>query len=113
MNQITQITDDPKQSMILILPDGSSTEVHIEYKTMQQGWFISSLIYKTFIVQGLRIVTSPNMLYQFKNQIPFGLACFVQQDDEPTQLQDFSSGRATLFLLDSVDLAAFEGLLVG
>lgn len=113
MQQITQLTDDAKQKATVILDDGSSITINIEYKPLQLGWFITELSYKTFDLQGFRIVTSPNLLRQFKNLIPFGLACFVQQNDEATQQQDFLSGRATLFVLSAQEVVDYEAILSG
>jgi hypothetical protein len=108
---IQQITSDPLQKQTLILPDGTSLSMTINFVPMQYGWFITSLVYGAFILNGLRITNSPNMLHQFKNQIPFGLACFSNQNREPSQQQDFSSGTSQLYLLSAAEVAQYTGLL--
>lgn len=113
MNLIQQITNDPRQKQTLILPDGSSMDFVIEYKPQQLGWFIVNLTYKLFSVGNIRIVTSPNILHQFKNQIPFGIACFVTENQEPTTLQDFATGRATLFMLTADEVLFYSEVLSG
>ena len=112
MYLIKQITNDAKQRQTLILPNGNTTLTYLEYKPMQIGWFLT-LTYLTFKVSNIRVVTSPNMLHQFKNIIPFGLACFVDQNQEPLLQDDFASGRAKLFILDSSELNIFDGILSG
>jgi len=108
---IQQVSDDPKQRQNLVLPDGSTIQLSIEWKPMQFGWFITELSYGDFVLRGLRICVSPNMLHQFRNQIPFGLACFSTNNREPSQQQDFSSGAATLYILTSDEVSEFTEVL--
>lgn len=113
MYKILQITEDPLQDFNLVLLDGSSLQLEIYFRPMQYGWFINSLVYSAsgFTLQGLRITTSPNMLNQFRNQIPFGLACYTQTNREPTQQQDFSSGASQLFILTAAEVAEYAEVL--
>lgn len=113
MKIISQITTDAIQNFSSALDDGSSFNITIQFIPQQLGWFITNLTYGTFILNGFRIVTSPNMLRQFKNQIPFGLACSVVGNREPTFQQDFASGNATLYILNSTDVQSFEDFLSG
>jgi hypothetical protein len=111
MYLIQQITDDPLQSQTLILPDGTSLGLTINFVPMQYGWFITELSYGSFTLNGLRISNSPNMLHQFKNQIPFGLGCFSTNNREPSQQEDFSSGTSQLYILSAAEVAQYAGLL--
>lgn len=110
---INQVTADSLQQQTLILPDGTSFSLTINFVPMQLGWFITNLSYpaNNFILQGVRIVNSPNMLNQFQNQIPFGLACFTNQNREPSQQQDFSSGASQLFILTADEVTQYQELL--
>jgi hypothetical protein len=110
---IQQITSDPYQQQQLVLPDGSTVTIQMRYRDLQYGWFIESLTYKTFTLQGVRICVSPNLLRQFKNQIPFGLCCLTNSGAEPTQIQDFSSGNAQLFIVTAAEVAEYEAYLAG
>lgn len=110
---IQQITDDPLQKFNLILPDGSSLGLQIYFVPMQLGWFITELTYGDFVLNGVRITNSPNMLYQFRNQIPFGLACFSSHNREPSQQQDFSSNASLLYILTADEVAEYTRFLQG
>lgn len=110
---IQQFTADPLQQQQLVLPGGSTVTIQIYFRSMQYGWFINSLVYKTFTLRGLRITNSPNMLHQFKNQIPFGLACYSTANREPSQLQDFSSGASQLYILTAAEVAEYAAFLNG
>jgi hypothetical protein len=111
MQQITSILNYANQSQNLILSDGTSLVMQMYFSPQQLGWFITSLTYGNFTLNGLRITNSPNMLHQFRNQIPFGLACFSTDDREPQFQQDFSSGASILYLLSAAEVEQYEEFL--
>ncbi len=107
------ITGQSCQKSRVILDDGSAFSFTIAFKEMQLGWFISELTYNTFTLQGLRICVSPNMLHQFKNQIPFGIACYSIGSREPSLVSDFSDGSATLYTLSAAEVAEVSRRISG
>lgn len=113
MYKIQQITTAALQTQSLVLPDGTSIKFTIAYVPLQFGWFIRELTYGNLTINNMRICTSPNMLYQFINQLPFGLACFVVDNREPTQQEDFASGNANLYILTVDEVAAYKAVLLG
>ncbi len=108
MLRIQQITNDASQQQSLVLPDGSAVLLQINFKPLQIGWFITKLVYGDFELYGVRITNSPNILYQFKNQIPFGLACFSTANREPSQQDDFSSEASKLYILTEAEVQAYS-----
>jgi len=113
MFQIQNLTSDSRQKQTLVLPDSTSIVLELFFIPMQFGWFISSLTYGDFVLTGVRIVNSPNMLYQFRNQIPFGLKCVTQGDREPSQLEDLSSGAVKLYILTRAEVEQYVEYLSG
>lgn len=108
---IQEVTSDARQLQTLVLDDGTSLTLSLYYIPMQLGWFITDLVYQDFEIQSLRITVSPNMLYQFKNQLPFGLGCFTNQGREPTQQEDFSSGNFQLYILSQAEVEQYSEFL--
>lgn len=113
MLRVNGITDSPKQKSAIILADGTTITLILEYKPLQIGWFITQMIYEGFEINNVRVVTSPNMLHQFKNQIPFGIGVFVQDNQEPTLQSDFSGSRAQLFVLSREEVIQYGEFLSG
>jgi hypothetical protein len=125
MYLIGQVTSDAFQQQNLTLQDGSTVLFQMYYRSMQFGWFISRLVYNPvtasygapsnyngpFTINGLRITNSPNMLNQWVNQIPFGLACISPSQREPTQLQDFSTGASNLYILTQAECQQYVQFL--
>lgn len=113
MYRIQQITNNSLQNNTLVLPDGSSLTLQIYFRPMQYGWFINELTYGSFILRGVRITNNPNMLRQFKNKLPFGLACYSIQNREPSLQDDFSSGASKLYILSAIEVQQYEQLIAG
>lgn len=113
MNLIQQVTNDTLQKQTLTLKDGTTFTIVLYFVPMQYGWFIQKLTYKTFELNNVRVTNSPNMLYQFRNQIPFGIACFSKDDREPSQQNDFSTGASKLYVLTQDDVTAYTRTLSG
>lgn len=110
MKKITALTNDAKQSVNLVLDSGARVSMQINFIPNQVAWYYS-LTYGTFNVNNMRLVNSPNMLRKFRNIIPFGIACTVLDGYEPIFQSDFTSGRATLYLLNQTDLTSTETLI--
>jgi hypothetical protein len=110
MTEITGLTLAPKQSLTLILLDGTQVPFYMEYIDGQQGWFYS-ITYGNWGSTYRRMVVSGNMLRGFRNIIPFGLGCMTSDGYEPIMINDFANNRASLFLLDSTDVLAIESIL--
>ena len=112
MRQIQNITSDPNQDHTLILAEGPEFSLQLRYKEQQLGWFCN-IIYGSREIDGLRIFTSGNVLHQWRNLLPFGIACQVEGDQEATLVDDFSSGRAKLFVLSQSEVNTFAGVVSG
>lgn len=107
------MTNDFLQDQKLILPDGSLVSIEIYFRPMQYGWFFNSITYGSWALNGFRIVNSPNMLHQFINQIPFGIACQTEGDREPQFQEDFAQNISSLYLLSQSEVFAFSDFLSG
>jgi hypothetical protein len=110
---IQKISDRPRQKQNLTLPDGTFISLSIYFIDQQQGWFITNLTYGTFILNGMRITNGKNILHQFRNQIPFGMACISNGDREPMLIQDFITGNSKLYILTAAEVLAYTVALSG
>lgn len=113
MRLLNQVTNASNQKQNILLPDGTQIELKIQFKPMQFGWFITSLTWQNVVIEGMRLCVNPNILRQFKNQIPFGIACFSQASREPMFQDDFSSRVANLYLLSEEEVQEYEDYLSG
>jgi len=122
MLQITGITADPIQQLTVSMPDGTKLIMNLQFWDQNYGWYFNpqaagdfGLNWNNgvFAENGRRIVSHPNMLRNYRNQINFGLACFTTGNREPTQIQDFASGASSLYILTPAEVAEVETFLQG
>jgi len=84
--------------------------MNISYWAQQQGWYYNFT--HPLLTQGWRrMVSSPNMLRQFRGFINFGLYLNTSDGYEPVFLEDFASGRAQLYQLNAQDIVSCETLI--
>lgn len=107
MTTLQGITDQPKQSTAVILADGTFVTIALEYRPQQLGWFYN-LAWQEFILNGQRLVASPNILRGYRKLLPFGLAVLTNNGVEPLNQDDFINGTITLILLDAQDVLDVE-----
>lgn len=108
MYEITGLTNDAKQTMKLVAGTGSLITLTLEYCSSQRGWWYS-VDYGDISLSKRRLVASPNTIRQFRGVLPFGILCNVTDGQEPVYLDDFSSGRVKLYILDeTTDIDAME-----
>lgn len=108
---IQNIAAAPYQKQSVILPSGAAVNFTLYFRSMQQGWFLENISYGTFSLNGVRITNSPNILNQWRNEIPFGLACYSTNNREPGLLQDFSSSASILYILSQDEVDAYTEYL--
>jgi len=86
------------QSLTTVIENGDSIQITLTFKPSIKMWYMD-LEWNSFIVNGLRVCNSPNLLQQYDKIIPFGLNVNVIDDTEPFIINDLSSGRVLLGVL--------------
>lgn len=107
MNLLGGFTDQPKQTTSIVLADGSKATLALEYRPNQLAWFYD-LAWSDLEIKGLRLVASPNVVRQFRLQIPFGLAVITAGNVDPVDQESLVNGSASIFLLDAADVLDVE-----
>lgn len=108
MYKLTSLSNEPKQQITMLLDDNSRVVLTFEYKSNQLGWFFG-VKWGNYDYKNIRLTTSYNILRAYRNYLPFGLRCDTQDDEEPMDLNDFSNGYATVYLLTRADVQTIEG----
>lgn len=110
MLYINHLTNDPQQQANLTGIPGLSIGLTLRFMPRVQRW-IMGLTYGTTSLQGLAVTTSPNMLRQYRNIIPFGIACLTASGLDPYTVDDFQNQASNLYLLTAEDVAGIEAEL--
>lgn len=112
MNQIDNISNDSNQSITLVLADASTVVLKLQYLPAIQRWMMG-ITYGTFEVQGLNVSIHPNLLRGWRNLLPFGITCTTIDGADPLYIDDFSNGRANLYVLTAAEVDEFETEVIG
>jgi hypothetical protein len=98
MQQILNITSEPKQQYQLLIENQGTITLQLEYVDSQLGWFFN-VITSDDSSYCRRITNCPNLLRDKQNTLKFSLACTVENGLEPFSIDDFKSGNAKLYIL--------------
>lgn len=108
MYQLSQLDNNPKQCVTMILDNQERVILTFEYKPICQGWFFG-FEYNGEKYDNIRLTTSYNILRAYRNWLPFGLRCDTTDDEEPMGIEDLANGYAKIYLLTREDVQATEG----
>lgn len=109
MQVITQITNNPIQTMKLVLDTKELVQFNLRFMPTQMSWYCD-VIYNDIEIYGLKVALFPNLLRHFKNMLPFGIAFTANDHVEPFKLDDFTSGRVQMYVLNQDEVEQIEGL---
>ena len=107
MRIITEFTDNPKQTCTLVLENQETVVFNLYFYETQLSWYFD-FTYNDVISNGNKVVLGVNILRNFKHLIPFGLAFQANDGVEPFAIDDFTSGRVSVYLLSTADVEAVE-----
>jgi hypothetical protein len=111
MRLITGITNDAKQQFDAVIEGYDVATIYLEYKPNQQSWFMD-VTWGDFQTKNIKVVTSPNILRQFKNVLPFGVMITGVDAGDPLLLDDWLSNNEFI-MLDEADKAFIEDQISG
>lgn len=111
-NQIDNLTNFADQVTLVQLPDATTVSLELIFNGTTERWTMN-VIYGDLTIDGINLCCLPNVLRQWRNIIPFGLACVTDNQTDPFDINDFSSGRVALFILTAADVAEIESTVYG
>jgi len=109
-NIIDNLTNWPNQVTHIILDDGSIVDLSFRFNAATLKW-VFDVKHDLLTVQNMLLCVHMNLLRQWMYKIPFGLCCITTDGLDPIRLDDFTSGRVTLIVLNSDDVVTCEKLL--
>lgn len=112
MRQLTELTNEFKQSFVFRTEANQNFNFYLEFIPSQQSWYYN-LSYGNLTLNGQRLATSPNILRQFRNLLPFGIACITDDASEPFLIDDFITERVKVYLLTPSDVLLAEDIIAG
>lgn len=112
MNVLSGIRATREQRFRTRDENGTVIILDLRYSSVTQAWFMD-VRYNDFVINGLRLVNTLNLLHQFQRQIPFGMAILVTDDGDPFLINDFSTERVQIGILTSAEVQEVNSLYSG
>jgi len=113
MKQITEITNEYKQKLQPVLETGEEFTLQLKYSSQQNCWF-ANILYSNFEIKNVKLVLSSNLLYQWKNILPFGLMIVstdtTPKSSDPFLLSDLTE-RVNIFILNKEEISEIENIV--
>lgn len=109
---IDNLTGFADQLSVLQLPDGTVANMELIFNGTTERWTMN-IVYGNFVCSGIGVCCYPNVLRQWRNILPFGIACTTSDQTDPFNINDFASGRALLYILSAADVQAVEIQIFG
>lgn len=112
MVQIKGLTSNPFQTFNIPDPVTRKTiSFYMYFSPRTENWYID-IEYDSFIQKGIKLVRGPNLLAKHINVLPFGMTVAVSDNYEPFLINDFVSGRVSLFILDHAECLEVQDLII-
>lgn len=108
MRQVDNLTADANQLTQVLLDDGTTIQLQLVYMAAIQRWVATINHDDDFEVDNLVLCAHPNILREFRNVISFGICIIATDGLDPIFIDDFTSGRCTIFILNLAEVLATE-----
>lgn len=112
MNQLTILSNDADQLMFVQLDDGSIAQLEFICRPAIQRWSLS-VVHPNLVVNNIELAVFPNILRQWRNLIPFGMAVTSIDGVDPIDINDFINGRVQVYVLNADDVLNVESQIMG
>lgn len=107
MQLIQNITSAVKQKMTLSLENNETCEFRLHFNARMEAWFFG-FTYKDITIKDLKVCLHPNILRQFRNIIPFGIAFLSEKQVEPFLITAFSNNICDMYVLSQEEVQQIE-----
>lgn len=107
MRQINKLTNRSLQKIFLTGNAGQRIQMKLRYMPTQNLWMMDISL-NDFTVNGLNVVVSPNLLRQYRNNIPFGIAVVTDDGQDPYGVDDFDTGYCRMYLMTADEVEGIE-----
>lgn len=109
---LTTLNDNSYQSVSFNTKEGELVKLTFRFVPSQETWFFD-VESPSLTVFGLALTAFSNILYSYKNIISWGMYVWSKDGFDPWRINDFSSGRIRVAILEDLENAVIEEFLNG
>lgn len=107
MQLLNNLTDAADQVMTVTIADGSLATLEFFYRPAVQRWTLD-ITHPLLTMHGFNVCLGPNILRQWRNIIPFGIAVTSTIGLDPIQVDDFANGVCSVYTLSAAEVLLVE-----
>ena len=107
MQQLNSFSDNADQIVSFPLADGTTVTMEWIYRAGSQRWTIN-IQHPSLTLNGVNVCVGPNILRQWRNLIPFGIAVTSSTGLDPINATDLEDGTVSIFMLDAAEVDQVE-----
>lgn len=107
MQLLNNLNDAADQLMSVPLADGSSVQLEFFYRPAIGRWTLN-ISHPLLVMNGYNLALGPNILRQWRNLIPFGIAVASTNGLDPMNVDDFKNGICSVYILSEDEVAQVE-----
>lgn len=85
---IDKVGNESKQNIKVVLSDGETLSLYLWFSPICSCWFVN-VNYKDFVLNGLQLVYSNNILIQYERIFPFGMQIASRTGLSPMLIDSF------------------------
>lgn len=111
MKQITGLTSHPYQVFTMTDEGVGDIIFTLRFRDRVAAWYLD-VESDTLTLRGFRLSQGKNVLDQYRRTARFGISVLTADNIDPCLLNDWASGRATLYLLDEEDTEAIHAVIL-
>ena len=105
MKYLNGITNNPNETYNLQTDEGINISMTLRYLPNNQIWLANfTNPPSNWFLYGIKLTNNFNVLRQYQNVISYGLSCVSDDLIDPFLINDFSSNRCRLYLLNNTDI---------
>lgn len=109
---LSTLTDNAYQSVSFDTKDGERVKLTFRFIPSQETWFFD-VESNSLNVNGLALTSFINLLDPYHNNISWGLYVWSQDGFDPWRIDDFTSGRIRVAIIEDLEYAVVEEFLNG
>lgn len=109
---LSTLNENAYQSVSFVTNKGENVTLTFRYIPSQQTWFVD-VVSDSLTVYGLALATFVNLLDPYHNNISWGLYVWSKDGFDPYRIDDFSSGRIRVAVIEDLENAVIEEFLNG
>lgn len=107
---LNTLKDNSNQTVSFVTESGESVKLNLKFIPSQESWTVD-VISDSLTIYGLTLSAFQNILDPYHNNITWGLYVWSKDGFDPWRIDDFTSGRIKLAIIEDLEYAVIQEYL--